>query len=220
MAPPPPPPPPSPVVIDPFKIQRTVKPRYAPAPSYPDYAACQGLSGRVELILAIDHEGTVTYAEVENSSGERTLDDAARQSVARRWKFDPEIVNGEPVPVLARVPVDFVRPQSPPSRCAPSVELRQAGSDQAAKRFVLGQPVEAVVAHYAFVPAEVTVKYKRAGARGRPETSVHEERRGVTASRERQFQRVPLPADAGSGKYWVEVSIDGAQVARTPFQIE
>lgn len=219
MAPPPPPPPPSPVAIDPFKIQRKVKPRYAPAPTYPDYAACQGLSGRVELILAIDHEGSVTYAEVENSSGERVLDDAARESVARWWKFDPEIVNSEPVSVLARVPVDFVRPKSPPRRCAPSLELRQIGGDRAADQFAANEAIEVVLAHYAFVPTDIAVNYKRAAARGQPEISVHEAKRNVAASRERQFQHFALPVGSAAGKYWVEVAIDGAQVARTPLQI-
>ena len=75
-------------------------------PRYPPAALRSGITGTVILIISVDAQGNVTDVEVEKSSRNRDLDRAAMQA-ARRWRFNPSIVNGQPAPGRVRVPVDF-----------------------------------------------------------------------------------------------------------------
>jgi protein TonB len=60
----------------------------------------------VILVIDVDASGNVTNVSVEKSSRNRDLDRAAMQA-ARRWRFNPSIVNGQPAPGRVRVPVEF-----------------------------------------------------------------------------------------------------------------
>jgi len=75
-------------------------------PQYPPAAARAGIEGTVILVIDVDASGNVTNVSVEKSSRNRDLDRAAMQA-ARRWRFNPSIVNGQPAPGRVRVPVDF-----------------------------------------------------------------------------------------------------------------
>lgn len=75
-------------------------------PVYPVEAVKEGVSGRVVLVFDVAADGRVAGAKVERSSGDARLD-AAALSAARKWKFQPEIEDGKPVPSQVRVPVDF-----------------------------------------------------------------------------------------------------------------
>lgn len=58
------------------------------------------------LIISIDANGAVLDVQVERTSGNRDLDRAAMQA-ARKWRFNPEVKNGQKVASRVRVPVDF-----------------------------------------------------------------------------------------------------------------
>ncbi len=107
-APPPAPPAPPQVASD---IGSSVDPssRRLNPPKYPPTEARQGVGGTVVLVISIDGQGNVLDVQVEKSSRNRNLDRAAMDA-ARKWRFNPEMKNGQPVASRVRVPVDFVPP--------------------------------------------------------------------------------------------------------------
>ena len=66
----------------------------------------RGIQGTTILIVSIDANGAVLDVEVEKSSGNRNLDREA-QKAAKRWRFNPEVKNGQKVASRVRVPVEF-----------------------------------------------------------------------------------------------------------------
>lgn len=78
-------------------------------PSYPVEAMRQGARGEVVIDVSIAIDGSVVDATVEHSSGYRSLDTAAMQSI-RRWRFNPALRDGQPVPTTLRIPIDFTPP--------------------------------------------------------------------------------------------------------------
>lgn len=79
----------------------------APAPTYPREALLNGIQGTVVLKVLVDVDGKPLSVEIERSSGNRRLDDAARRQVLRKWMFRPAIRNGQAVQVYGIVPVNF-----------------------------------------------------------------------------------------------------------------
>jgi protein TonB len=77
---------------------------YKVSPVYPDLARITRTSGIVVLEAIIDEEGNVVRLAIV--SGHPLLVDAARDAV-RQWKYSPTILNGEPMPVIARITVAF-----------------------------------------------------------------------------------------------------------------
>ncbi|MCR6495081.1 energy transducer TonB [Thermomonas sp. S9] len=75
-------------------------------PRYPPEEMRRQIQGTAVLIISIDASGNVLDIEVERSSGNRNLDRAAMQA-ARKWRFNPEIKNGQKVASRVRVPVEF-----------------------------------------------------------------------------------------------------------------
>lgn len=65
-----------------------------------------GIQGRVVLLLWIDEDGAVQKCEVELSSGSDALDDAAVAATGV-MAFRPALNMGEPVAVIASMPVSF-----------------------------------------------------------------------------------------------------------------
>lgn len=76
-------------------------------PVYPQEAQWAGHQGRVLLIIDVDADGKVIQVTIGESSGHRSLDRAAVRA-ARRWRFNPAIVDGKRVPGRVPVPVSFV----------------------------------------------------------------------------------------------------------------
>jgi TonB family protein len=76
------------------------------APEYPASSLRKRESGIVLLKVTIDANGTVIDADIEKSSNYRTLDRAARKSVAK-WKFSPKIENGVAVPSQLLIPIEY-----------------------------------------------------------------------------------------------------------------
>lgn len=79
----------------------------APPPSYPREALMAGAEGTVVLKVLVDVDGTPLEVEIQRSSGNRRLDDAAKRQVLRKWKFRPAMRDGRAIQVYGLVPVNF-----------------------------------------------------------------------------------------------------------------
>jgi protein TonB len=79
----------------------------APAPSYPRDALRDAIEGTVMLRVLVDVDGRPLDVQIEHSSGNRSLDRAAREQVLQRWRFRPAMQNGHAVQAIGLVPVDF-----------------------------------------------------------------------------------------------------------------
>ncbi len=76
------------------------------AVDYPVESLRKGETGSVTIRVRINADGNPSDAKVEQSSGFRNLDRAARQAVMR-WTYAPKIVNSVAVESEILVPVDF-----------------------------------------------------------------------------------------------------------------
>jgi protein TonB len=103
----PPPPPPQPPASQPVRLHAGIDaPRRVKevTPIYPALARSAGVQGVVIIEAIIDVNGDVASAKVLRSIP--LLDDAALEAV-RQWKYTPARLNGEPVPVVVTVTVNF-----------------------------------------------------------------------------------------------------------------
>lgn len=73
---------------------------------YPVESLRKGEEGSVIIRVRISAEGKPSDAVIDQSSGFRNLDKAARKAVMR-WTFAPKIINGTAVDSEILVPVDF-----------------------------------------------------------------------------------------------------------------
>ena len=67
------------------------------APAYPLQAARRGSQGLVGLVIHVTASGAPAWVDVRVSSGDRMLDNAARDAVSA-WRFQPARAGGEAVP--------------------------------------------------------------------------------------------------------------------------
>ena len=81
-------------------------PGQSPAPEYPVEALRSGESGTVIVQVQVDSNGVPVDARISQRSGSRTLDRAALDAV-RRWRFEPAVVEGQPVPGSLEIPFEF-----------------------------------------------------------------------------------------------------------------
>ena len=79
----------------------------APPPAYPPDALRAGATGTVILEVLVDVDGKPLQVTIVESSGNRSLDRAAKLQVERRWRFRPATQNGQAVQALGRIPVTF-----------------------------------------------------------------------------------------------------------------
>jgi periplasmic protein TonB len=84
----------------------SLKKAYAPPPPYPRPALIKGIEGTVELRVLVDAKGLPQSVEVIGGSGNRHLENAAVRAV-KRWRFHPLLIDGQPSPAWAHVPVVF-----------------------------------------------------------------------------------------------------------------
>ncbi|WP_149193399.1 energy transducer TonB [Luteimonas suaedae] len=77
-----------------------------PAPRYPSSALRRGDSGEVVLQVRVGADGSAQAVEVVRGSNSRALDRAAVAAV-RRWRFQPALRDGQPVPGMVQVPIVF-----------------------------------------------------------------------------------------------------------------
>jgi protein TonB len=103
----PPPPPPAAAPQPPIRLRSGMEPPRKTVnvlPRYPATAQAARLEGTVVLDAVIDATGRVTDVHVIRSI--RLLDQAAIDAV-REWRFTPTLLNGNPVPILLTVTVQF-----------------------------------------------------------------------------------------------------------------
>ena len=93
--------------VSPQPVEASLNPLASPAPTYPRDALRDGITGTVELELLVGVDGSVIDVKIVRSSGNRQLDNAAREQVLRNWRFQPAMRGGIAVQALGRVPIVF-----------------------------------------------------------------------------------------------------------------
>jgi protein TonB len=76
-------------------------------PVYPQQALQMRIQGAVELEASISQDGSITGIKVLN--GQPVLAHAAVNAV-RQWKYQPYVLNGEPVAIQTQITVNFKLP--------------------------------------------------------------------------------------------------------------
>ena len=110
-----PPAPPTPVAAAPVREAPVaiVPPRFDaaylsnPAPNYPSASKRMGEEGRVLLRVQVGPDGRPTDVSIAKSSGFPRLDDIARETVLRNWRFVPARQGDQAVAGAVKVPIDF-----------------------------------------------------------------------------------------------------------------
>jgi TonB family protein len=77
---------------------------YQPKPEYPALAKSARVQGAVRLEVVVAKDGTVEKLRV--LSGHPMLVEAAEAAV-ERWRYEPTVLNGNPIEVVTEVDVDF-----------------------------------------------------------------------------------------------------------------
>lgn len=103
----PPPPPPEPPKEEPI-TEATGYAGYLnnPPPTYPSFAQRQGWEGKVILRVRVLSNGKPGSVELKQSSGRKTLDEAALE-VVKSWTFAPAKRGNTPIDGWATVPIEF-----------------------------------------------------------------------------------------------------------------
>jgi protein TonB len=107
LEPPPPPPPPPPAPPAPVRVGGIIEPPRKlshVAPVYPELARTARVSGFVIIEATIDEEGNVRDTRVLRSI---PLLDRAAVDAVRQWRFTPTVLNGQVIPVVMTVTVNF-----------------------------------------------------------------------------------------------------------------
>jgi periplasmic protein TonB len=104
VAPPPPPPPAPPVPVRVGGLIKAPQKVRDVAPRYPVIAQQSKVQGFVILEAVISQNGDVQSVRVLRS---QPLLDAAAVEAVQQWRFTPTLLNGEPVPVVMTVTVNF-----------------------------------------------------------------------------------------------------------------
>jgi len=76
------------------------------APVYPRSARSRGTEGWVEVEFTVTEQGDVRDAKARSSSA--AIFEGAAISAINRWRFDPIVDDGRPVPVRAVLRFSFV----------------------------------------------------------------------------------------------------------------
>jgi protein TonB len=67
-------------------------------PTYPPAAKASGVEGMVVVRYGISIDGRVINARVDSAEPEGVFEEAALKAV-RSWRYNPAVIEGEPVPV-------------------------------------------------------------------------------------------------------------------------
>lgn len=103
-----PPPPPPPKKKEPIRVGGNVQSSkliQRVEPKYPELAKRARIQGIVLLQVTVGEAGNVT--DIKVIRGHPLLNEGALAAV-RQWKYSPTLLNGEPVPVIATVTVNFI----------------------------------------------------------------------------------------------------------------
>jgi len=77
---------------------------FGPRPAYPHTALITRTQGTVRIQAIIGRDGSISNLQV--LSGHPLLIEAARQAV-QQWRYQPTLLNGEPVEVITEIDVNF-----------------------------------------------------------------------------------------------------------------
>jgi protein TonB len=104
-----PPPPPPPKAATPKRIRvggqvEAAKLIFQPKPEYPPLAKMARIQGTVRLEAVISRDGTIQDLKMLN--GHPLLVKSAIEAVSR-WRYQPTLLNGEPVEVVTEIDVNF-----------------------------------------------------------------------------------------------------------------
>lgn len=88
------------------EIALDVEPTVRIQPQYPPRALRAGIEGSVTVEFTIDTDGSVKDPEIVDADPPRIFDDAVLRAI-RRWKFEPEIVDGVAIEKRARQVIRF-----------------------------------------------------------------------------------------------------------------
>jgi protein TonB len=77
---------------------------FKPTPEYPPLAKVARIQGVVRLEAIISRDGTVQDLKV--MSGHPLLVKSALEAV-QRWRYQPTLLNGEPVEIITEIDVNF-----------------------------------------------------------------------------------------------------------------
>lgn len=107
----PPPPPPPPGASGPTRIKvggnvQAVNLVSQTRPAYPPECKAAGIQGSVMLRAVIGKDGSILNLEQVNELVDRRLVDAAMEAV-KQWKYQPTLLNGNPVEVVTEIDVNF-----------------------------------------------------------------------------------------------------------------
>jgi TonB family protein len=86
---------------------RPPKPIHQEAPVYPDQEKADKVQGVVKLTAVINKKGEVEKVEVEETSGNQNLDQAAIDAV-KKWSFRPATRNRKPIAASYSLTLRFV----------------------------------------------------------------------------------------------------------------
>jgi len=78
-----------------------------PKPSYPRRSLALGEEGRVMLRVHVSEQGEPVRVDIVRSSGFPRLDEAARRTVERGWRFAPARRGEQAVAGVVQVPISF-----------------------------------------------------------------------------------------------------------------
>lgn len=99
--------PPQPAPTAPIQVGggvQSAKLVFGPRPAYPHTALITRTQGTVRIQAIIGRDGSISNLQV--ISGHPLLIEAARQAV-QQWRYQPTLLNGEPVEVITEIDVNF-----------------------------------------------------------------------------------------------------------------
>jgi TonB family protein len=102
-------------------------------PRYPDSALRAGRTGHVMVEALVNAEGRVEQATAVAQYSDRPFVNAALQA-ARKWRFEPERLDGQPMAAKVTIPFAFLlpgvpEPRAPWAEARPDVQSEPAAAD-------------------------------------------------------------------------------------------
>jgi TonB family protein len=89
-------------------------------PAYPADAVAEKAHGTVMLRVLVDVDGSPKTVEIDASSGDARLDEAAAAKVRSDWHFNPLTTDGKPAQQWVQVPITFSLDGPPADSLAPA----------------------------------------------------------------------------------------------------
>lgn len=91
----------------PVRYTQSLTPVSQIPPRYPRRAQLDGISGWVRLEFIVNPDGTVSDVSVVEAEPRRGIFDQEAVRALSRWRFQPQIRDGNPVPALATIVIKF-----------------------------------------------------------------------------------------------------------------